>query len=124
MLNGSTASRRQNTALDGTGTVNTVFIADATNGSYLQKLVFRPRGSNIATVARVFINNGLTNATVANNSMIGEVSLPLVGASATAALTAIELPINMPIPPGYQIFVTFGTAVAGGYAVTAFGGDY
>lgn len=34
-----------NTAKDDTGTVETVFTANATNGSYLQKLGVRPRGS-------------------------------------------------------------------------------
>lgn len=120
-VNGITAA---NTAMDGTGTVNPVFTADATNGSFLQKIVFRPRGTNIATVARVFINNGLTNATPANNSMVAEVTLPAVTTSANNAITGIEMPFNMPIPPGYVINVTLGTAVAGGYAVTAFGGDY
>jgi len=119
--NGITAA---NTALDGTGTVDTVFTADATNGSYLQKLTIRPRGTNVASVLRVFMNNGSTNATAANNVMIAEASLPATTASAVAALAGIEVPINMPIAPGYKINVTLGTAVAGGYAVSAHGGDY
>ena len=49
-----------NTAKDGTGTVLTVFTADSTNGSYLSTLSFRAAGTNVATVARVFINNGVT----------------------------------------------------------------
>lgn len=113
-----------NTAEDGTGTVDTVFSADATNGSYLQKIVFRPRGTNVASKARVFLNNGLTNATLANNTPIGEISLPASTVSQTSASTGSELVFNAPIPPGYKILVTLGTAVAGGYAVTAWGGDY
>ena len=120
-VNGITAA---NTALDGTGTVSPVFTADATNGSYLQKLVVRPRGTNVASVLRVFLNNGLTNATAANNVMIGELTLPATTASAVAALAGVEVPINMPIPPGYVVNVTLGTAVAGGYAVAGVGGDY
>ena len=61
-----------NTAKDGTGTVDTVFSADATNGSYLHKLVVRPRGSNVATVLRVFLNNGSSNAVAANNALMRE----------------------------------------------------
>ena len=113
-----------NTAKDGTGTVETVFTADATNGSYLQKLGVRPRGSNVASVLRVFLNNGSSNATAANNVLIAEVSLPATTRSEVAALSGNEVALNIPVPPGYRVNVTLGTAVAGGYAVTGFGGDY
>ena len=120
-VNGLTAA---NIAKDGTGTVDTLFTADATNGSYLQKLIIRPRGTNTGSVLRVFLNNGLTNATAANNALISEVGLPATANSEVQALAGLELPLNIPIPPGYKINVTLGTAVAGGYAVTAMGGDY
>ena len=113
-----------NIAKDGTGTVDTVFTAEATNGSYLQKLIIRPRGTNVASVLRVFLNNGLTNATATNNVLIGEMGLPATTISEVAALAGLEVPLNIPIPPGYKINVTLGTAVAAGYAVTAMGGDY
>ena len=119
--NGITAA---NTAKDGTGTVNTVFTAVTVTGSYLQKLIIRPMGTNVASVLRVFMNNGLTNVTAANNCMIGEIGLPATTLSEVAALAGLELPLNIPIPPGYKINVTLGTAVAGGYAVSAHGGDY
>ena len=113
-----------NTAKDGTGTVDTVFTADATNGSYLQKLVVRPKGTNIASVLRVFLNNGSTNATAANNCLIAELSLPATTNTEVAAIAGFEPPINLPIGAGYKINVTLGTTVAGGYAVSAHGGDY
>ena len=113
-----------NTAKDGTGTVETVFTSDASNGSYLQKLIVRPRGANVASVLRVFLNNGASNATADNNVLIAEVSLPATALSEVAALSGNELPLNIPVPPGYRVQVTLGTAVAGGYAVTGFGGDY
>ncbi len=119
--NGITAA---NTAKDGTGTVETVFTADATNGSYLQKLVVRPRGSNVASVLRVFLNNGASNATAANNALIAEIGLPATTNSEVVMIIGNELPLNLPVPPGYRVHVTLGTAVAGGYAVTAIGGDY
>ena len=120
-VNGLTAA---NTAKDGTGTVDTVFTADATNGSYLQKLIIRPRGTNVASVLRVFLNNGSANTTAANNVLIAEVTLAATTLSEVAALAGVELPINLAIPPGYKVNVTLGTAVAGGYAVSAHGGDY
>ena len=119
--NGITAA---NTAKDGTGTVDTVFTADATNGSYLQKLIIRPRGANVASVLRVFLNNGSTNATAANNALIAEQALAATTNSETTSIAGYELPLNLPIPPGYKINVTLGTAVSGGYAVTGIGGDY
>lgn len=120
-VNGITAA---NTAKDGTGTVDTIFTADATNGSFLQKLIIRPRGTNVATVIRVFINNGATNTTASNNALIGEVTLPATTNTETAAIQGTEISFNLPIPAGYKINVTLGTAVAGGYAVTAIAGDY
>lgn len=120
-VNGITAA---NTAKDGTGTVDTIFTADATNGSFLQKLIIRPRGTNVATVIRVFINNGATNGTASNNALIGEVTLPATTNTETAAIQGTEISFNLPIPAGYKINVTLGTAVAGGYAVTAIAGDY
>ncbi len=120
-VNGITAA---NTAKDGTGTVETIFTADATNGSFLQKLIVRPRGANVASVLRVFLNNGSSNATAANNALVGELSLPATTNSEVAALNGYEYGMNIPVPAGYRLHVTLGTAVAGGYAVSAVGGDY
>lgn len=117
-----------NTNLDGTGTLGTdiylVFTGAATWGSYLQSIVASPRGTNTASVLRVFLNNGSTNATAANNTKIAEITLPATTASAVAALQSLEIPINRAIAPGFRILVTVGTTVAGGYAVTAFGGNF
>ena len=38
-----------------------VFAGDATNGSFIQRIRFKARGTNVATVARVYINNGNIN---------------------------------------------------------------
>ena len=119
--NGITAA---NTAKDGTGTVDTVFTADATNGSYLERLNVRPRGTNVASVLRVFINNGSTNATAGNNVLFAELSLPATTNSEVAAIAGSSVPMNIILPPGYKVNVTLGTAVAGGYAVAGVGGDY
>jgi hypothetical protein len=123
--NGGTAGplKTQNTAYDGTGTVLTVFTA-GTNGSYLQRLIARPVGTNIASVLRVFLNNGSTNATVANNAMISELTLPATTISAVAALQSAELNLNFAIPTGFKVNVVLGTTVAAGYVVSCIGGDY
>jgi hypothetical protein len=113
-----------NTAKDGTGTVVTVFTADATNGGRVEKIRFKALGTNIASVARVFINNGATNATAANNTLYDEITLPSTTLSEVAALTAQELVIALVLPPGYKLNITLGTTVAAGYHVTAVGGRY
>jgi hypothetical protein len=112
-----------NTAMDGTGTVSTVFTAGV-NGSFVQKVRFRALGTNVASVGRVFINNGSTNATAGNNVLYDEVTLAATTANAAAALALYEITLNIALPAGYKINVTIGTTVAAGYVVTAVGGDY
>jgi hypothetical protein len=111
------------TAMDGTSYVTPVFTA-GTNGSYLIRLICRPVGTNIASVLRVFLNNGSSNATQANNVLIAEASLPASTANAAGALSPVELPLNYAIPAGFVVNVTLGTAVAAGYRVTVLGGHY
>lgn len=120
-----------NTAMDGTGTVVTVFTADATNGGRVERLRIQPLGTNVATVLRVFMNNGSTNATAGNNSLVAEITLPATTASNVAALTPQDLPNAMELfafplvlPPGYKLNIAIGTAIAAGIAVTALGGSY
>lgn len=113
-----------NTAKDGTGTVTTVFTADATEGSYVERLIVRPQASNAATVLRVFINNGSTNTTASNNALIAEQGLAATTNTETGAIAGAVVPLNLPLPAGYKINVTLGTAVVGGYTVVAVGGDY
>jgi hypothetical protein len=113
-----------NTAKDGTGTVATVITADAVNGGYVQKLIVRPMGTNVASVLRLFLNNGGVSTTPANNALFAEVGLAATTNSEVAALTGVEVPVNIALPPGYRITATLGTAVAGGYMVIAVGGDY
>lgn len=121
---GTSAITTANTAKDGTGTVLTTFTSDATNGGFVQRIRFRAAGTNIATVARVFINNGSTNATPANNILWDEITLAATTLSETSALPTYELPLNFALPAGYKLNVTLGTTVAAGYYVTVIGGKY
>jgi hypothetical protein len=116
-----------NTAKDGTGTVATVFTGNAVGnnaGNFVQKLIARALGTNVATVLRVFINNGSVNTTAANNSLIAEITLPATTLSEVAAQPDFVLPLNFAIPAGYKLNATLGTAVAAGFALTAVGGEY
>ena len=123
--NGGTAGplKTANTAMDGTGTILTVFTAGV-NGSYVSQLIARPTGTNVASVLRVFINNGSTNATIANNALYTELNLPASTANAAAALQGQFALLNFALPASYKINVTLGTTVAAGYVVMVQGGDY
>lgn len=112
-----------NTAKDGTGIVNTVFTAD-TNGSILYRIRAIPVGTNVASVLRVFINNGSTNATIANNTPWRELPLPATTLTEADAQFPYELLAGIKLPSGYKIIVTIGTTVAAGWRVMAEGGDY
>jgi hypothetical protein len=121
---GATLLTTTNTAVDGTGTVLTAFTADGTNGGFVQRIRFRPAGTNVATVGRVFINNGSSNATPGNNILWDEITLAATTLSQVAALAIYELPLNFALPAGYKLNVTLGTSVAAGFYVSAIGGKY
>lgn len=126
-----------NTATDGTGTVATIFTADATNGGRVERVRFMAQGTNVATVARIFINNGSTNTSATNNVLYAEIALPATTASNSAAINAAiyEIPnvtttvidpdgFPLVLPAGYKLICVIGTAVAAGWAVAALGGSY
>ena len=115
-----------NTTTDLTaGTIYLAFSADSTNGGYVQRIRFRTLGTNTnATVARVWINNGSTTATAANNTLFDEITLPSTTVSQVAAQANYELPLNFALPLGYKIYVTLGTTVVAGFDVTAIAGKY
>lgn len=113
-----------NTAKDGTGTTATVFTADATEGGFVHKLRGMPLGTNVASVARLFINNGQSAAVAANNVYYGDVSLPATTLTEVAGQLPIEIPLSIPLPPGYKLLVALGTAVAAGWQFSVVGGKY
>ncbi len=113
-----------NTLFDGTGTVATVFTADATNGSKIENVVLQNLGTNVATAVRFFINNGSTNATATNNALVQEVTWASNTASQVAASVPSVWNANLYLPAGYKLNVTIGTAIASGIMVSAQGGDY
>lgn len=112
-----------NTAKDGTGTVVLV-CTGGTNGTFVQRLRARAIGTNTASVLRVFINNGSTNATAGNNTLWDEITLSATTLSEVAALPTYELPLNFVLPASYRLYCTVGTTVAAGYALTAIATDY
>jgi hypothetical protein len=114
-----------NTAQDGSGTLYKAFTAGA-NGSYVQKMRFRPVGSPAATVCRVFISDS-TSTTTTDTWLYDEITLPAVTVSQTAASSVFELPLNFALDPNYLLYVTFGTSTGSagtGYSIVTIAGDY
>jgi hypothetical protein len=98
--------------------------AGAVEGSRLDFIKVRSLGTNVATVIRIWINNGSATGTAANNTLYLERTLSATTVSQTAEQPDIILPLNISLPAGYRVYATFGTAVAAGFHLTAVGGDY
>jgi hypothetical protein len=121
------------TAQDGTGTLEVIFQADATEGGWVDSVVLKPVGSPAATVARLFFctatgafTPGTTN-TVANTAMIDEISTVVTTTSNTLAQNAYVFSVRRALPPGTRLLIGFGTSTGAsgtGYAVTTFGSKY
>lgn len=112
-----------NTAKDGTGTVNTVFTG-AVNGSGVRKIRFNAAGTNVASVARIFINNGGAHATPANNILWREISLPATTLTEVAQQLETVLFCDLVLPAGYKLLVVIGTTVSAGWFAIVEAGDY
>jgi hypothetical protein len=95
-----------------------------TNGAFVEKVLVRHLGTNVQTVVRIFMNNGSTNATAANNRLIREITVTANTLNQTAASLAIDIPINIPLQAGYTLIATVGTTIAAGLALTTIYGDY
>jgi hypothetical protein len=114
-----------NTTTDLTaGTYYLIFTADATAGGYVQKIRFRSLGTNVATVARIWITNATGPGVASDTVLFDEASLIASTVSQTGALAVTEVPINLALPPSYSIYITLGTAVAAGYDAIVVGGKY
>lgn len=116
-----------NTTADLTsGTIYLLYTADATDGSYLRKIKFRPTpaGTTTKTVARIWLNNGSTTGTATNNSLYDEVSLPAITADATIGVYGVDYFIDIHLPASYRVYATLGTGSTNGWAATAVAGHY
>ncbi len=114
------AGTTANTAKDGTGTVTTVVTAP-TDGALVRRLRVKSTGSTgAAGVLRVFVNNGSTNATATNNSLITEVALPNITNTESAPQADLVVPLDdYPLANGHKINVCCSVNVTSGWQVTA-----
>ena len=94
------------------------------NGCRVSKLVFQPTGTNTATAARAFLNNGQTAATATNNTYIKDVTLAASTLNETGTMASTDMTLDIVVPPFHVINVTLGTTVAANYHVYAVVGVY
>ena len=108
----------------GVSTNNALCYTAGTAGGFVQRLRFKALGTNVATVARIYLNNGSVNTSAANNILYGELSLPATTASTSAATVDIDYPMAIALNPSFCIYVGLGTTVAAGWSVTTIAGQY
>lgn len=94
--------------------------ADTAGPVFLNEIVFRPLGTNVVSVGRIWINDGLDTDTAKNNRQIGEVDLPATTVSQTSSLADAVWNRGVIVPVGYRVYVTIGTTVAAGYDVSSY----
>lgn len=98
-----------------------VFTADATNGGRIVGLNFTAIGTNVQSVARIYVNNGSVNTSAANNSLVAAQTLPATSASNTIAETSASFVFPggaADLNPGFRVYVGLATTVAAGWVVT------
>jgi hypothetical protein len=109
----------------GAGAGNALVFTAGANGGFVKSLRFKAAGTNVASLARIFFNNGAANTTAANNSLFGELVLPATTASTTAMTSPdYEYPIGLALPAGFRIYVGLAVAVASGWVVVPIAGEY
>jgi hypothetical protein len=113
-----------NTTTDLTTGTSYLLHTASTNGSRVDYIKLRALGTNVATVIRIFINNGGVTSTATNNAMFMERTLAATTVSQTAELTDVVIPMSVSLPAGYKLYATFGTAVAAGFHSVVVGGSY
>lgn len=108
---------------DGTSGTTVLFTAGS-SGSFLRSIELEAAGTNVATVVRIFINNGSAVGTASNNALIMQYSLPATTASATSGTPHISIPLNLAVQANYVVRVVLATSVAAGWQISGVYGDY
>ncbi len=108
-----------NIAMDGTGVMTDAAVTAGSDGMMLEYVKVRHKGTNAATVLRIWIYDGssvyslFAERTIASNTI-----------SQTAESVEAVVPLNLRVPSGYQLKYTIGTTVAAGLYLTVVGGQY
>lgn len=122
----TTVLTASNASYDMTSGVSASVFVSSPSGSYLQRIRFKASGSTSGSVARIFVNRGVDTTTAANNVLFDEIALPAITATSASSTPVFEIPMNLPLPANYVIYVTLGVTQtpAGGWYASAVGGSY
>lgn len=119
-----------NIAKDGTGVTQLLFTAGV-DGARVERVRIKSLGTNVATVLRIFINNGSDPTVATNNTLYAEKTIAATTISEIAELVLNELPnitdttsFPLVLPPSYRLYCTIGNTVAAGIKVMAIGSTY
>jgi len=105
-----------------TGAVEILYEADGPR--YIDRIEYTPLGTNIATVARIFLNFAEPFTEATNNGLLKEVTLPSTSASEVAALAQVSVDLDQYIDRGQRLIVSIGTTIAAGVALRAVVGNH
>ncbi len=131
-----TNSSTANTRSDGNGTVGTsmvLLVTGAADGTFVNRIRFMPTATaaataTTATVIRVFLSTvGTGGTSSADTVLIAELAAPSqTAASATVAVTPLDLSLGFAVPSGWYIHVAMHHVAAANtvWEMTAYGGDY
>ncbi len=113
-----------NISKDGTGATGRALLltASAGKGTILPYVRCKPKGGNVATLIRVFKNNGSDPEVASNNSLIAEKAIAASTLSETAETAVYDIPLNVILQGSAttpeRIYALNATAVATGVAIT------
>ncbi len=105
-----------NTNRDGSGTVGTIFTANATNGSRVDRVDIAATGSTTAGVVRLFIHNGSASF------LWKELLVTAITPSATIAAFFAQIREELLLPAGWSLRASTHNAET--FNVHAFGSDF
>ena len=109
-----------NTSFDGTGSTGRqlALTASSGKGTFLPGMLFHPKGGNVATLIRIFKNNGSDPEVAANNALIKEQAIELSTLSQVAENKAYYVELNVALKGDAstpeRLYWTLATAVATG----------
>lgn len=100
-----------------------LFTAGA-NGARVDTINFWHLGTNIATAVRIFVNNGSSIGTAANNALWYEITMAANTLSQVAASVPVAYSPGLVLPAAYTLYGTVGTTIASGIRISVQGGNY
>lgn len=94
------------------------------DGSFVDRVVLKALGTNVASLARVYINNGAVNTTATNNMLLAEIPLPATTSSITTPTQDVVLPLNIRLDAAFRLFIGIETTVAAGWQPICLSGQF